>query len=103
MIFVDQAITLNTTFTEDGTVIDITGGTVEYDYWLPGNYTATPDDSITGSIVLGTAGTATGEFPSALNTAAGNLRVQAKVTTSGNTYRAAATCAEIYPIGAGCS
>lgn len=101
MIFVGQKIGLEGTITENGEAVDISGQTVAFDYWLPGNATETPDGEIPGSIVSGPDGTVEWTFPASLNTTAGEyLRVQAKVTISGDTYRAEATCVKIYPIGA---
>lgn len=104
MIFVGQKIGLETTFTLNGTALDISGGTVEWDYWYPGNTTDSGYGTITGAIVSGPDGTAEGTFQSSLNITSGKyLRLQAKVTIGGETYRAAATCEEIYPVGAGCN
>lgn len=103
MIFVNQKIGLSTTFTESGVVIDISGGTVTYEYYYPGDSSSTPSGTISGSVVSGPDGTATGEITAEINNTVGeNFRVQAVVIVSGDTYRAQTTCFQIYPLGAGC-
>lgn len=100
MIFVGQRIDLAATITEGGQAIDISGGTVLFDYYLPGNISSTPDGSVAGSIVSGPDGTVSGVFPADLNSLSGDYRFQAAVTISGDTYLAKSTCLRVYPKGA---
>lgn len=102
MIYINQKIGLEGTITENGTAVDISSGEVNVDYWLPGNITSTPDGELSGTVLDGSAGTWEGEFPAELNALSGTLRVQAKATVNGDTYRAETTCETIYPIGSGC-
>ena len=99
MIYTGQKIELNTTFTEDGTALNIAGGTVTFDYWLPGNSSITPDGSITGEIIEASLGTATADFPALSNTLPGQLKIQAVLTLSGESYRGQTTYTTIYPVG----
>lgn len=101
-IYVGQKIGLETTFTDDDGVVNLTGGTVAYEYYLPGNSTNTEDGTISGSIVDAATGTAEGEIPVATNDTSGQWRVQAVATVAGDTYRAETTCFTVYPKGAGC-
>lgn len=103
MIVVGQKIGLEATITESGTAIDISGGSVAFDYWIPGNKTSTPDGSIEGTIESGPDGTVSGELPASINTSSGIWRFQASVTISGDTYRACATTQDVKPVGAVCS
>lgn len=103
-IFVEQEFALTSTITKDGgTVVDISGQTVVFDYWLPGNKTDVPDDNIPGTIISGPDGTVAGIFPDTLNTKQGTYKFQARVTIGGKTYRGEATCTIVRPIGWGCS
>lgn len=104
MIFVNQEFGLESTITENGSAVDLTGGSVAFDYWLPGNATTFPDGEVAGVIVSATDGTVTATITEEINNTVGKyFRSQAKATVGGKPYPAPATCSEIYPRGAGCS
>jgi hypothetical protein len=99
MIYIGQSVLIETTFTEAGAAVDISGGTVTFDYWVPGNSTSTPDGTITGTIVDATAGEAEGEIDGALTVTPGLYRVQSIITLSGDSYRGTTTGFTVYPLG----
>ena len=101
MIFTGQKIPLTTTFTDDDGVVNITGATIRYDYWLPSNGTATPSGYVNGSIVDAASGTARGEIPAAPNIASDCWRVQAVLTLSGDEWPAVVTAFKVYLRGSG--
>jgi len=67
-IFTGQRIPLSTFFTDADGIVDISSATIRYDYWLPGNTTATPSGSIDGIVVDGQTGQASGSIPDTINT-----------------------------------
>jgi hypothetical protein len=67
-IYTGQRIPLSTIFTDADGVVDISGGTIRYDYWLPGNTSATPSGFVAGTIVDGPNGVASGNIPDTVNT-----------------------------------
>lgn len=90
-IYKGQKIPLTTTFTDASGAVDITAGTIAYNYWIPNNNTVSPTGSVVGSIVSAPAGTASGEIPAATNIYSGIWKVQAVLTLSGDNWPAVTT------------
>jgi hypothetical protein len=98
-IYTDQALNVPMTFTDqDGTIINITTGTVTLDLFGPDNFTETPTSTINGSIVLGSAGTATAFIPVDTLTA-GQWRLQPVVTLSAIPWPGEVTAITVLPRG----
>lgn len=93
-IYVGQRIPLRIPFTDDAGVVDLTGGTVDFDYWYPTNKTTTPDGRVAGSIDGDpTLGIGIGSIPAVDNTVAGDtMRIQGIATISGDEWPA---CVEL--------
>ncbi len=88
-IYKGQRIPLTVAFTDNSGVVDISGGSVTFDYWLPTNPNETPSGSISGTIVSPTLGTATGDIPESIDTESGtNWRAQAVLTLGSDTWKA---------------
>ena len=82
-IYTGQPIPLSTTFTDASGVVDISGGTITYNYWKPSDRLSVgPTDTLDGTIVSGAAGTATGEITLDLVDESGTWIVQAVATLS---------------------
>jgi len=90
-IYKGQKIPLTTTFTDVDGAVDITAGTIAYQYWIPSNTTETATGSVLGSIVSAASGTVTGEISAAVNIIEGVWKVQAILTLSGDVWPAITT------------
>jgi hypothetical protein len=102
MIFTGQKIPLSVSFTDTDGVVDITGGTVVFNYWSPSNNTATPTGSISGTIVSASEGAASGEIEASVNTISGTWKVQASVFLSGDEWPACTTTFKVLSRGTVC-
>jgi hypothetical protein len=101
-IFTGQVIPLSVSFTDDDGIVDITGGTIVFNYWSPSNNTATPTGSVNGSIVSASEGTASGEIEASVNIISGAWKVQASVFLSGDEWPACTTTFKVLSRGAIC-
>ena len=102
-IFTGQRIPISTFFTDDDGVVDISGATIRYDYWLPGNTTDTPDGNVVGAPVDGPTGEASGSIPDTVNIVAGNWIVQGNAIIGADEWPECSTKFKVLSRGKACS
>ena len=105
-IYTGQRIPLSTIFTDVDGVVDISGATIRYDYWLPGNTTATPSGNVAGIVVDGPTGEASGSIPDTINTSAdgaGNWIVQGNAIIGADEWPECSTKFKVLARGKTCS
>ena len=93
-IYVGQRIPLRIPFTDKDGIVDLTGATIEFDYWYSTTKTNTPDGRVVGSIDGDpTLGIGVGSIPAVNNTVPGDtMRIQGIANISGDEWPA---CAEL--------
>lgn len=88
-VYTNQPITLDIIFTDqNSTVIPLSGATVSAELFTPSNRTGVASSTVSGSIVLASAGTAMITIPVDTLDEVGQWRVQAIATISGTAWPA---------------
>ena len=103
MSIINESLTLNAVYTENGVITDITGATAFFDYFFPGNATGTKDGTWTGIIDVGDQGAFHYDIPEGELSRIGKWRTQPYVIKDGAKHTAIApTCFDIIDIGGAC-
>lgn len=83
-VYTNQPLGLNLTYTDDdGDALDISGGTVSAQLFAPSNTTETATATISGSVVVGAAGTGSVSIPEDTLDEFGGWSIQPMVSLSG--------------------